>query len=575
MPEMFAGCLASNDVSISTPETDYSGTELREMAHDLLYDEAAGEDVALKNLEGDGARELAERWADGGRFRRKLEVMRRYLKGRERTIVEQIMGGGITDDARSSDAPASEGPPAVIPVVANASRSPKRTSTVQGRANAEQTARAMSRVRIKMPVYAEPGSGEETDDDDADARGWTAHMLFAPQAGIHEDPYGTSLMSSSPIASSLATTPRMQDIQRPKISRRGVLATPSSQGDSQEGRLKTPMQRMSTNSPLLGHSTPIIPESTPRTALRPTDSQGDAIGITAQIASNFNDSSISTSRIAPRTPSGSQNKAMGAMALATPTSRSRSAPQDSSPLGDRQNLSASPRPSSPSPAPKRRKLDNPGVLSRSSRASFGPKSIEESRIASELVQDTLLDVSSTSVQRKPASTPTNGHRQWQTLSAKSTLLLDRTEQTSACEDPDKARRRALKLEREITKEKLFRARPDLASEAYIAKRERRLTRTQREQERSQRRTPGLLQAELTVHSEQDLKDSRPASSLHVSSSRVLQRLPSRDQEDDSDVRINRERSRLLAEQFRQEIAQGKRPGLVIPRMKCLESQEEA
>lgn len=159
------------------------------------------------------------------------------------------------------------------------------------------------------------------------------------------------------------------------------------------------------------------------------------------------------------------------------------------------------------------------------------------------------------------------------MSAKSTLLLETSGQTSTREDPDKARRRALKLEREITEEKLFRARPDLASKAYIAKRERKLSRLQREQDRSQQRTRGLLQAELTARSEQDLNDSQPASGLRTSASRVLQRLPSRDQEDESSVRINRERSRLLAEQFKQEIAQGKRPGLVIPRMQCLESQE--
>lgn len=177
-------------------------------------------------------------------------------------------------------------------------------------------------------------------------------------------------------------------------------------------------------------------------------------------------------------------------------------------------------------------------------------------------------------QSKPESASASGQHQRQTLSAKSTLLLDPTKQASTLEDPDKARRRALKLEREITEEKLFRARPDLASKAYIAKRERKMARLQREQDRSQRRMSGL-QAELTAHTEQDLNHSRPASVLDPSSSRVLQRLPSKDQDDESSVHIDRERSRLLAEQFEQEIAQGKRPGLVIPRMQCLESQEQA
>ena len=190
------------------------------------------------------------------------------------------------------------------------------------------------------------------------------------------------------------------------------------------------------------------------------------------------------------------------------------------------------------------------------------------------MQGPLPVVSLTTAQSKTNGAVINGTHQRQTLSANDTLLLDNTGKASTGEDPDKARRRALKLEREITEEKLFQARPDLASKAYIARRERKLSRIQREQDRSQRRMSGL-QAELTARTEQDLNHSRLASVLDPSSSRVLQRLPSKDQDDESNVRIDRERSRLLAEQFKQEIAQGKRPGLVIPRMQCLESQEQA
>lgn len=257
MPEMFAGCFASDNASIPRPEVDCSVTEVRELARELLSDEAAGEDVTLKNLEGDGARELAERWADGGKFRRKLEVMRQYLKGKDRAIVERIMGGGIQDDAPSSDPPVSDGPPTETPVATATSRSPKRKWTIQGRANAEQTARAMA--RLKEPVYAEPGSGEETDDDDAEGRGRTAHMLFAWQAGIEEDPYGTSFRSSSPIVSSPPATPRKQVTQRPTTSRGGVLATPSSKGSSQDGKLGMQIRKKSINSPPYGHPAPIMP----------------------------------------------------------------------------------------------------------------------------------------------------------------------------------------------------------------------------------------------------------------------------------------------------------------------------
>ncbi|EPT05368.1 hypothetical protein FOMPIDRAFT_1111639 [Fomitopsis schrenkii] len=514
MPEMFAGCFASDNASIPRPEVDCSVTEVRELARELLSDEAAGEDVTLKNLEGDGARELAERWADGGKFRRKLEVMRQYLKGKDRAIVERIMGGGIQDDAPSSDPPVSDGPPTETPVATATSRSPKRKWTIQGRANAEQTARAMA--RLKEPVYAEPGSGEETDDDDAEGRGRTAHMLFAWQAGIEEDPYGTSFRSSSPIVSSPPATPRKQVTQLHPLC--SGLPPPSS--PIRLGR------QIATASP----PSSLVPTQKSRGVKRREPSEAESEEDTTDDEDYVPSRKASAPRKRKRAPA-----ATSSMALATPisTSRPTRSPQDtcSSPLGDRHNLSA--RPSSPSTVPKRRKLGNPDVLSRmSSCTSLSTKPLEELKMPSELVQDALPAVFPTSVQSKTATASNNGNLQRQTLSAKSTLSLDTTKQASACEDPDKARRRALKLEREITEEKLFRARPDLASRAYIAKRER-------------------------------------------NSSRVLQRLPSRDQEDDSGVRVDRERSRLLAEQFKQKIAQGTRPGLVIPRMKCLESQEEA
>ena len=566
MPNMFAGCLASTIACVPRPAAHYSTTEVREMARELLSDETAGEDVALKNLEGDGARELAERWADSGKFRRRFEVMRQYLKGTDGAIVERIMAGAMVDDAPSSDPPALDAPQAETPVAAYPSVASKPRSIV-GRATAEETKRAMANIIRKKPNYAEPGSGDETEGDDDDARGRCAHALFASLAGIHEDPYGASLRSSSPVASSPPATPRKQSTQHTKTSPVGVPATASSKGG--------PTRRSPVNPPPHEHKGPTMSNSS---AHMPLPDTPDAVGTTAQAAFRRDGSSGMTTRTYPRTPSGSQNKATGSMVLATPVSRSRrdKSPQAgcSSPLEDRHNVSARSRPSSPSPAPKRRKFDKPGLSSgMSSHTSPILKPFEETNTPSEVTQGALPVVFPTVGQSKPTSASASRPHQRQTLSAKSTLLLETSGQTSMREDPDKARRRALKLEREITEEKLFRARPDLASKAYIAKRERKLSRLQREQDRSQQRTRGLLQAELTARSEQDLNDSQPASGLRTSASRVLQRLPSRDQEDESSVRINRERSRLLAEQFKQEIAQGKRPGLVIPRMQCLESQE--
>ena len=76
---MFAGCLAdasSKDLPSSAPST----TELNELDATVRGGEDY-EDVAFKNLEGDGAREMAEKWADSGRIRRKLAVVKQYLPG--------------------------------------------------------------------------------------------------------------------------------------------------------------------------------------------------------------------------------------------------------------------------------------------------------------------------------------------------------------------------------------------------------------------------------------------------------------------------------------------------------------
>lgn len=45
-------------------------------------------------------------------------------------------------------------------------------------------------------------------------------------------------------------------------------------------------------------------------------------------------------------------------------------------------------------------------------------------------------------------------------------------------------------------------------------------------------------------------------------------------QDDMDLQHDTERMRLLAEQYKAEFAKGVRPGLVIPRLACLDSEDE-
>ncbi|KZT67300.1 hypothetical protein DAEQUDRAFT_751801 [Daedalea quercina L-15889] len=583
MSEMFSGCLASDSTIVLKAEIDCSRVDVREMVHELLSDAEAGEDVAIKNLEGDGARELAERWADNGKFRRKLEVMHQYLRGKDRVIVERVMDGRGQHLTLDSDPPSSSAQPAEPPVTLNTSEPPKRKPVFQGRATAEETARAMARLRPVPRVFTEPGSDEDTEDEDAEEqRARTAHQLFAAQAGICEDPFGVSLRSSSPILSSPQGTPmkRTSASSPSSAAPDGLPVAPSSKNGLQSDRVgasRGPRHIVASRKDNIAPSTSAqnYPRSPPRRIVdTPTVAAEEyPIGVAAQRDRKSKQTPLPTLHAGPRTPSTAQCRHI---APVTPSSaaRPRKTPRGkcNSPLEDMQNIERR-RSLSPSPAAKRRKTDKSDALTRLASSNSLSNSFPAFGVTPQPINDPL-PAASPALQSKIPSEPIDDTRRHD-LPDKSTLLLNVSDQTVAHEDPEKARRRAMRLEREIAEEKLYQARPDLASQMYIARRERRLSRAQREQDRPQR-TSGLLQAESTLGTEglNVRNASRSTSKMHASTSRVLDQLPLEDHEDESGVRINRERSRLLAERFKQEIAKGKRPGLVIPRMQCLESQEE-
>ena len=110
------------------------------------------EDVTLKNLEGKGAIEVAERWAESRKMVRTLELLSEYLTGREREFVDLVLRrvGGTTG------APDALG---------------HNKSRIQAGGGIGYLRR-----------YSD--GDEDTDSSDAeDARGRTAHQLFADQAG--------------------------------------------------------------------------------------------------------------------------------------------------------------------------------------------------------------------------------------------------------------------------------------------------------------------------------------------------------------------------------------------------------
>lgn len=154
MDKMFSHCL-SVPIESHTTGCALNILDADETARpDLL--EFDQEDVTLKNLEGPGALEAAERWAESRKMVRTLETLRVYLTGRPRAFVDSVLnkhgkGGGSAVSAAMDLA---------------------STGLRVGSWNAGQSRR-----------YG--ASDDDTDDSDAEnERARTAHKLFADEADL-------------------------------------------------------------------------------------------------------------------------------------------------------------------------------------------------------------------------------------------------------------------------------------------------------------------------------------------------------------------------------------------------------
>ncbi|KAJ7620985.1 beta-lactamase-like protein [Roridomyces roridus] len=151
---MFAGCLAT-----PPPPSEISASAAAQLATQEQMDTEM--DTALQNLVGgDGVRDLAEKWAQRGSLRRTIAVVRDWLGIQERRAVDRILE-----------------PPSAA-------------------ADALQLAELSRRKEVVLD------SEDESDGGDADdARGRTAHLLFAGLAGVEGRPsdYGFA-PSESPVS---------------------------------------------------------------------------------------------------------------------------------------------------------------------------------------------------------------------------------------------------------------------------------------------------------------------------------------------------------------------------------------
>ncbi|KAF9528996.1 hypothetical protein CPB83DRAFT_853590 [Crepidotus variabilis] len=127
-------------------------------------------DVALKNLVGDGADAIADRWADSGRLLKKLSIIRAHLGEEENRFINNMLGR----------------PPSPLRQL-NAEAGPSNSTWLQKMKTVE---------RLSSP----PAHDSEDDSDGEDSeieRGRTAHALFASDPSNKENTWWLSSPAST------------------------------------------------------------------------------------------------------------------------------------------------------------------------------------------------------------------------------------------------------------------------------------------------------------------------------------------------------------------------------------------
>lgn len=164
------------------------------------------EDVAVKNLVGDGAADLASRWAESGSIQRKVEVLRGHLGPAQNAALDRLLG--VDTGYRLQN---GAGVSTALPL-------PNAKGKGKERA-------------VDSEDESDDGWGSADDE-----RGRTAHTLFASE-GMKEYEWW---VSSSPDAGDGGVLSQMEEVEKGRRENKVERVTPEGQGSTRASNLLAP-----------------------------------------------------------------------------------------------------------------------------------------------------------------------------------------------------------------------------------------------------------------------------------------------------------------------------------------------
>lgn len=558
IPGMFEGCLAPSSKVTRAPYIKVSpDIDAKTLETDT--------DVALSNLEGDGTLVIAERWADKGKLRRKLEIMQQYLQGSELRTVEGILHGQVYEGNEcSSDVEdiwetrvkthdqGSKSKATTTKALSKPQAQPKQQEDrgTGAKASHAETSAALARLRAPVRRRSYMDSDEETEYHE-EAHTEAAEYFFSNlrdhQFNAPSSPFPYLSSPSQKENHSSSSKKQSQTSERTPLGTtvrtpQGLL-TPRSRQVSQEMPQTNPVSLLT---PLMQFPRMRSQDSMPRT---PPPSRTTTLGSPIKLRSDHSSSQSSASKPRSLAPPLVQSRAERSSQVHGPSTRA-SGETAAYHFESIQNLGK--RPAEVIPVnlatPKRKKIDQeskPSSKKVDSETSC-TRDIVPSKSIAMFASDTRVLGTATQVTTITKTVQASSSRK---------LLSQEESQT----------RRDARYE---LAERLSQACPDLAGPNFKRKLER---------HKSQKLSQGIARP-------MPPQQTKTEALITLEKIQLSTAVPSREKDCHSvslmfptvedDVIVDPERVARLANAFKAQFAKGIRPGLVVPRLACLESQEE-